>query len=184
MLDANLYAFAQQTYYSRNTFLIKRCQYRTPSGWSPHVFTYPNPGVAHWVRKVTLKLHVAFPDFTLRDTRHPFDRSDWRFLLREGPADWHDHFQLEELLVVVAPLHAKCNVGPHNRTAGWVGGVKGLREPLQMMFGTLKPSITAKKVEVEVDGFECADDEQGVSKCGNDCSRALKEEVEALFEKE
>jgi len=53
-----------------------------------------------------------------------------------------------------------------------------------MMFGMLKPGITAKKVEVVVEGFECVEDEQGVSKCGNDCSRALRKEVEALFEKE
>jgi len=44
------------------------------------------------VRKVTLKLNVAFQHYASVEPCNPIDNSDWRFLLREGTADWHNHF--------------------------------------------------------------------------------------------
>jgi len=92
--NKHLAVLAEQIYFAKNTFVVRRGVYPSATGTSNATFSYPNPSVAHWVRKIVLRLEVSTHNTPLNidewSSPIPIDSSDWHYLLRGDLADWQD----------------------------------------------------------------------------------------------
>jgi hypothetical protein len=134
----------------QNHFLAEGTTTREPFQRKPQYFCFPNPGVAHWVCKLTIHLGVYTPGGGIS-----LNVSDWAHLLTfacrppEWPrgTQWQDYFQLDELHIILTVLHRDCLRKLHGpNTAKY----------LERKLLVTSIALSAPRVDVQVWGFDFA----------------------------